>query len=62
MNGKCKWCTGEGLCELKDGVTDNDLCNGSKGDMLWCSIVANNAEHDDVNIENIIRRWYLSYR
>lgn len=61
MNKKCKWCTEEGWCELKDGIADDDSCNGSKDDMLWCNIVANNAEYDGIEIEDVVKQWYSSY-
>jgi len=54
---KCKWCTKE-RCELRDGVADNDSCNGTLDEMLECNIVANNAEYDNVDINEVIKQWY----
>ena len=36
---KCKWCTEEGLCELRCGIADDDSCNGTTEEMRECNYV-----------------------
>lgn len=52
---KCKWLDEDGECELR--FSDDFDCTGSKGEMYWCNIIANNAEYDRIEIENMITRW-----
>lgn len=50
---KCIWCD-KGECEL---AFDNNKCKGTTYEMENCYIVANNAEYDNVEIEEFVQRW-----
>lgn len=56
---KCMWCTEEGWCELRDGITDDDSCNGSEGEMRECNYVVSTAEWPGENrtVEDVIKDW-----
>ena len=52
---KCMWCMENNDCE---SMCDDYYCEGTKEEMLECNIVINNAEYDDVDVEDVINRWY----
>lgn len=57
---KCKWCIDK-ECEIKCMLSVDDeycSCSGTKADMWWCNVIANNAEYDNVPIEEVIKNWY----
>lgn len=38
---KCKWCTEDGWCELRDGIADDNSCNGTPEEMRECNYIDN---------------------
>lgn len=67
---RCMWCTetdmlgnkvlsdkGGSWCELRDGIADDDSCNGSEREMWECNYVASTAEFDRREVEDVIEDW-----
>lgn len=50
---KCKWCAEEGWCELRDGIADDDSCNGTPEEMWECNYI----DDPDYVEENDNRIW-----
>lgn len=49
---KCKWLTEEGWCELRDGIADDDSCDGAEATMWECNYVADEVIADYLGVNN----------
>ena len=54
---RCMWCKEDGWCELRDGIADDDSCNGSEREMWECNYVESTAEFDSREVEDVIKDW-----